>query len=67
MANNSKSNFTECDKYNDGIVPDDHVKICLKVIRTVRDRYLDVGAMEEAVLLSHAHKKIVDLARKEVE
>lgn len=51
------------DTYEKSIVPDDDMNICLKVIRTVRNFCLgpDFFDADGAVILSHAHAKIVEL------
>ena len=50
------------DTYPDDEVPDIHVEICLRVIRTVRNLALQADSFDAdiAVLLSHAHKFIVN-------
>lgn len=51
------------DTYQDGIIPDNDMETCLKVIRTIRNGCLGPHFFdaEGALLLSHAHAKIRDL------
>ena len=51
------------DTYKKHIVPDEDMRTCLKVIRTIRDACLGPGFFdaEGAVILSHAHAKIFEL------
>lgn len=57
--------LTRTDEYDYHDVPDEAVEIALKVIRTARNVCLMSESFdaEGAVLLSHAHAKIVEMAR----
>lgn len=52
--------------YEENFVPDADIIICLKVIRTVRNLCLDPNVFdaEGAVLLSHAHAKLLTMAEE---
>lgn len=56
--------LTKCDTYENGVVPNADVELCLKVIRTIRNCCLDPHDFDAngAIILSHAHAKIVDLS-----
>lgn len=58
--------LTKTDEYKDGVVPDEDVEVCLKVIRTIRNCCLGPGFFDAdgAVILSHAHAKIVELVNQ---
>lgn len=51
------------DIYEGYVVPDNDVETCLKVLRTIRNACLGPNCFdaEGAVLLSHAHAKVVEL------
>lgn len=55
--------LTRSDTYEDSQVPDSHVEICMKVLRTIRNCCLGPHFFDAdgAVILSHAHMKIHDL------
>lgn len=57
--------LTKTDAYEDGVVPDADIEVCLKVIRTIRNHCLgpEFFDAEGAVSLSWAHKKIVELTK----
>lgn len=59
--------LTRSDVYTGYQVPNADIETALKVIRTIRDAYLGGPQgfdSDVAVLLSHAHAKIVDLVKK---
>jgi hypothetical protein len=51
------------DTYKELFIPDEDMQTCLKVIRTIRNVCLHQDAFDAdgAVILSHAHAKILDL------
>ena len=57
--------LSKSDEYENGVIPDRDVEICLKVIRSIRNQLLWPNFdAEGAVVLSHAHAKIVDLVKQ---
>lgn len=54
--------LTKCDEYEDLNIPDEHVEIALKVLRTLRNMYLCFECFDygKAVVLSHAHSAIAE-------
>lgn len=65
MTTKCSINLEKCDSYDNNIVPDEDVEICLKVLRTIRNIYLDPKWFDAdgAVTLSHAHAKIHDIIK----
>ncbi len=57
------TDLSRTDIYENHVVPDADVELCLKVIRTIRSACLGPHFFDAdgAVVLSHAHAKIVDL------
>lgn len=53
-------NLERNDEYAEGVVPDEDVETCLKVLRTVRNQFLQPFGFDahDALLLSHAHAVI---------
>lgn len=58
--------LSKMDTFPDGQVPDSDVEMTLKVIRTLRDICLrrDAFDADGAILLSHAHKFIVEVVEE---
>lgn len=58
-----RANLARMDVYENGVVPDGDMEVCLKVIRTVRNHCLGPHFFDAdgAVVLSHAHAKLVEL------
>ena len=59
----TRIDLTLCDKYTGMYIPDEDIETALKVIRTLRDWSLDPEMFnaDTAVILSHAHKAIVEM------
>lgn len=58
--------LTQMGTYPDYVVPDEHVEICLKVLRTIRDAALTPPQFraETALILSYAHGEIYRLVEQ---